>query len=199
LRVIALERVVREMKAESSKPTPQTSITFYPAWLMGMLASLLTVGYYYVLLVEPGTGLKVENVSLLLPPVVFGILLGLVGIGKQSQHYLLAGLLLGLANLNAIWFVFSDKGVGFEWPWGLAIFVLGYPAVVWTGAVLGRVVQRRWLVVAETAPAAVEVDIWLDRIARRSENLKVIYTVVLQIGADVALLIGHYLLKAPTS
>jgi hypothetical protein len=196
MRLIALEQSVQTFRDSAHRGDHANPGAEYSIVIIGVLACLLTIGYYYVSFVEPEAAFKVDIVALLLPPLLFGLLLGVVSSGGNPRHWFGAGLLLGVVNLNALWFLLVDSGLRFGWPWALSVFLVCQPFVVFTGTLVSRVVARRLSWGPTSGRTLNEFEATLERIARNSENAKVVYSLALQVVADLALVVGHYLLRA---
>lgn len=94
----------------------------------------------------------------LVPPVLFGLLVGARGYRDGPMRLFNAGFVLGVFDLAAALALLANVQVEINWPWLLVIFIVGQPVIV---AAAGWMVER-----FTVRPPSIPWPRWLLRDAR---------------------------------
>lgn len=192
MRLIAVEKALRSRPALPTGALTETSSRDpAPAVLAAFLGVLATSGTFFVL-----TAPALPDLFLAMivgPPALLGVALGISWHGRHTSAYLAAGCLMGWLNLLAVAFMLTRLPSGGElsWLWALLVFGLGQPLVFTTGGMVGDALERRRRPEREDEPAPTGVDGTLERLAKGSENLQLIYAFVAQVVADALVVASH--------
>lgn len=183
LRVVALEERLKELSRSPKRPTRPTRRSWViPAF--GVAAALLWTANAYLVVFPPAAwppNLPYLLVTLL-PPALFGLA---TGAAWRSGSWLLnggMGLALGLLNLAAILVILSGLGsLPFNWPWAIAVFNLGQPAIFATACRVGETVS---VGLPPTRP-------FLPSLKGLLQNVRFVWAVAFQVLAQVATAVAH--------
>jgi hypothetical protein len=180
LRMVALEDRVRELSRSRARPAhPARRSWMIPAF--GVAAGLLWTATAYLAGNPPEAWPRNLPYLLLslLPPAVFGLGTGAVWRSGSWLLNLGAGLVLGLVDLVATLAVLSGVGtLVFNWPWALAVFNVGQPAIFATACWIG-----------ETASASLPLT--RPTLKALATNLRLLWALALQALAQVATAFAH--------
>src|SRR4051794_13505810 len=144
-RLIALERRTEELTTAAKQAADPVPAHWLAVLIAITLCVVFTSDYLLVAvnLPRPGPPPQLPLVlAIVFPPVVLGLLVGLVWSRRNLQAYFLSGFALGILNLICTWLIFSapqgnDCRLNFAW----LCFGLGQPFPFATSALLGNVLR----------------------------------------------------------
>lgn len=140
-RIAALETRLREVPepgARGASPAPGSRLP----WAVAALCVLATLTTFWAGFSPGGRAYSYHSYYLvaLAPPALLGAVIGAGEDGLRPLRLLNLGLLLGVADLGALVLILHNVDlVTIDWPWSLAVFVIGQPLIV---ASAGWTVQR---------------------------------------------------------
>jgi hypothetical protein len=190
LKVGALEEQIAELQPptqrhadESEAPVPQMPL------LAVVACVLLTSGYYFSVFQPPTT--PEANLPYLLaiiaPPSLVGFAVGRSWRGGSLRGYSVGGLTVGLLNLIAVAWIIDrlPSNPHFNWPWALLLFAVGQPLLFITGAFIGDSIEDKKFPGRKGPRSRTGFEDWIERFARGSKNLQIIFGFVAQLGSIV--------------
>lgn len=161
LRVISMEKDLASLSAKSpAKSVDSVSLSF-TALITTLLGFVLTSGYLFLSLAPPIPESVLPKVlSVVLPPVVLGLVAGMSWRDCAWKTYLYCGLALGILDFLCIWFIISSfDGLRFRWAWALFVFVLAQPSTFLVAALVGKALRSRWHPKSTKKPGSDEEDV----------------------------------------
>lgn len=145
-RLIALEK---EVEAVAAIPAPLSASTApfvtFAAAMAAAFCVVFTSGYFLIMLrsASPSRSVASYIVAIAAPPVVFGLLAGIVAARRRSPAFLLAGFSLGLLNFLFL-YLLKPKGADFQTLLAFATFAIGEPLTFASTSSLGQSLHARW-------------------------------------------------------
>lgn len=153
-RVAELEKRIGDLPSVTDKPTDR-AVDVTALLMVAALCLLATATTFWAGFPPWGAFHRVPYYLVaLVPPLLFGLLLGARGHRDGPLRLFNAGLVLGVFDLGASLAILGNvEGVELNWPWLLVIFVVGQPVIVGAaGWMVERIAVRpgsipwpRWL------------------------------------------------------